>query len=281
MGPLQFDLQNPDITENPYFKNLRDSLKKKAELQKKVSQSTNSSEASKLEGEASKVIVSNEGSKQDNALEFEDQVHLSALSFEEDFLSEGKKAESSGDDAEKQEQDLKTDGERVLRYLGHKIDFQSKLPELKLLLKETVIQAKSHNYFLSQFAKFKVGVVGQLLAALNVPLSELKEIRREAFKDAFDENLEMMGENIYNRELSELLGNSRRKRKLSKIYDKVQNQLISQMNNLGRVGFWSKTKLVEERVKQLKRIQEEFSKERSTLEYMLEYKLQDDAAEAA
>jgi hypothetical protein len=281
MGPVQFDAQNPDVTENPYFKNLRDSLKKKADSQKKISQTTNSSEALKVESDVSKVIVAEEGSKKDDALEFEDKVHLSALSFEEDFLSDEKQDDASLDEKQKQELELKTNGERVLRYLGHKIDFKSKLPELKLLLKETVIQAKSHNYFLSQFAKFKVGVVGQLLAALNVPLSELKDIKREAFKDAFDENVEMMGENVYNQELSELLGHSKRKRRMAKVYGKVQTQLMSQMNNLGRVGFWSKNKLMEEKIKQLKRIHDEFSKERTNLEYMLAYKLQRDVAEAA
>lgn len=269
MDPIYLEGQQ-DVNESPYYKKIRETLKKKAEATK-----VDAAKEVAVQEEASRVAVSQEEIKGRPSFDIEDTVHLSALSFEETFLSDSEEnKETLNEEKEKQLQDLRANGERVLRYLGHKIDFQNKIPDLKVLLKESIIQARSHNFFLSQFAKFKVGVIGQILSALNIPISELKKLKQEAIKDAFDENIELMGENLYNRELSELLGHSRRKRKMAKIYTQVQTQLLTQMNNLGRVGYWSKTRLLEEKIKQLHRIHDEFQKEMNDLEYLLEYKLQ-------
>lgn len=270
MDPIHLDSQSQDVNESPYYKKIRETLKKKAEATK-----VDAAKEVAIQEEVSRVAFSGEDKKTTSGFDIEDTVHLSALSFEDTFLSDDfEKNEKSGKEKDKQVQELRANGERVLRYLGHKIDFQSKIPDLKILLKESIIQARSHNFFLSQFAKFKVGVIGQILSALQIPISELKKLKQDAIKDAFDENVELMGENLYNRELSELLGHSRRKRKMAKVYTQVQSQLLTQMNNLGRVGYWSKSRLLEEKIIQLKRIHDEFQKEMNNLEYILEYKLQ-------
>jgi len=275
MSAIEFDAQPKDISESPYYKNLRESLRKKADEAKKASNAIQSEQSAKIEEETSRHSGAVETESMESTLDIEDQVQLSSLSFEEEFLSdEGDSEDQDSDEKQRQEQELRTNGERVLRYLGHKIDFKGKVSDLKLLMKESIIQARSHNFFLSQFAKFKVGVVGQILSALNVPLSELKELKREAIKEAFDENVEMMKENVYNQELAILMAKGKRKRRISKIYGQVQDQLVSQMNNLGRVGFWTKGRLMEERINQLKRIHDELSKERADLDYLLQYRLQ-------
>ena len=270
MDPIHLDSQSKDPNESPYYKKIRETLKKKAEATK-----VDAAKDVSVQEEVSRVAVSGDDQKMKGSFDIEDTVHLSALSFEDTFLSDdSEKKEKSLEEKDKQVKELRANGERVLRYLGHKIDFQSKVPDLKILLKESIIQARSHNFFLSQFAKFKVGVIGQILSALHIPISELKKLKQDAIKDAFDENVELMGENLYNRELSELLGHSRRKRKMAKVYSQVQSQLLTQMSNLGRVGYWSKSRLLEEKIKQLKLIHDEFQKEMNNLEYTLEYRVQ-------
>ena len=43
------------------------------------------------------------------------------------------------------------------------------------------------------------------------------------------------------------------------------------MNNIGRLGFWSKQKLFEEKIEQCDKIKDEFESEKKDLEYLLYY----------
>ena len=81
-----------------------------------------------------------------------------------------------------------------------------------------------------------------------------------------------MAENIYNYELIELLYNKTRKAKRNlQLIQESQQQLKVQMINLGYENYWNKKRLLEEKLKQLKRIHEEFSKERQILCYKYEF----------
>ena len=81
-----------------------------------------------------------------------------------------------------------------------------------------------------------------------------------------------MKENIYNTELTEILyGQSKKTKRKTKLFIEIQKQLIKQMNKIGRIGFWSKTKLFEEKIMQCKKIKEEFTEEKQHLTYLLSY----------
>ena len=66
---------------------------------------------------------------------------------------------------------------------------------------------------MAKFADFKVGVVGHILNFSGVSIDELRTLKREAIKEAIEENCEIMSENIYNQELSEIVFGKRRKNK--------------------------------------------------------------------
>ena len=54
-------------------------------------------------------------------------------------------------------------------------------------------------------------------------------------------------------------------------FQKLQFNLMQQMNNLGRIGFWSKSKLLETKIAQCTKIKQEFINEKNHLEYLLDY----------
>jgi hypothetical protein len=43
------------------------------------------------------------------------------------------------------------------------------------------------------------------------------------------------------------------------------------LTNIGRIGYWSKSRILEERINQCKKIQQEFIEEKQHLEYLLHY----------
>ena len=172
---------------------------------------------------------------------------------------------------------FKYNGHEIMKHLSHKINFAERKDEFIEMYKYNLQQSRSHNIFTSRFAKFKVGIVGQILTAIGIPIKTLKTLKQTSMKDLFDENYSNMKENIYHAELTEILhGQSKKNKKKVQLFTSLQNQLITQMNNIGRLGFWSKQKLYEEKIIQCDKIKEEFVTEKNHLEYMLHYLEQKD-----
>jgi hypothetical protein len=201
-----------------------------------------------------------------------DEVVLSALEWEKsmDKPEDNKALEFKN----KMLSDLKQNGEKLRRHLGQKIDFGKRIPQLKEMFKFNLIRSRSHNKYLSRFAQFKVGVVGQILALMGVPIEELRKLKKDALKEAFEKNQEDMAENIYTQEVTELmLGGKRSKRTLA-MCGEMQTQLTQRMNQIGPVGYWSKIRVMEEKIVQCQKIIDEFQKEKSVLEYEVQYREQ-------
>lgn len=57
-------------------------------------------------------------------------------------------------------------------------------------------------FFLSAYAKFKVGVLVQMLSVLGVAPEELGQLQKQALADAIQENIALMEENMYTSELA-------------------------------------------------------------------------------
>jgi hypothetical protein len=167
--------------------------------------------------------------------------------------------------------DLSTNSKELLRHMGQKIDFQSKLPSLKHEYIQAVIQSRSHNFFLSKYAQFKVGVIGKLLSSLNVNPDELKQLQNKAINQAMTDNVQAMADNIYNMEIADLFqGRNKKSRSAMKMFKEIERQLMAQMFKLGKQDFWNKIRVLEERVAQLKKIEDELSAERKALGYHLD-----------
>ena len=172
--------------------------------------------------------------------------------------------------------DLRSNGKEILKHLGQRVDMPGKIPELKESYIQNMVQSRSHNFFLSRYAAFKVGMIGQALSTLGVTQEELQKLQKKALEGAKSENIALMSENMYNLLLTELLhGNSGKSQKTLAMFQEAERQLIAQMERLGFSGYWDPKQLTEERIKQAKKIREEFVKEKNTLNYHYLYLLQD------
>jgi hypothetical protein len=158
--------------------------------------------------------------------------------------------------------------------LGQKIDFAKRLPQLKEMFKFNLIRSRSHNKYLARFAQFKVGVVGQILAVMGVPVEELRKLKKSALKEAYEKNQEDMAENVYAQEVTSLMVGGKKANKTLEMCGEMQTQLTQRMNQIGPVGYWSKIRMLEEKITQCQKIFDEFQKEKDGLEYQVEYREQ-------
>jgi hypothetical protein len=247
--------KNTDVASTDYYQKLQKELREKNEIK-------NNETISEIDTHKNVHIDSKTSTEKSE--EFIDKAHLSKIAWEEDATDK------------KEKYNLKEwilDAQKVYQNLGVKINFKERLPQLKDMFIHNIVQSKSNNVFMSRFAQFKVGVIGQILAYIGVPIEEIKKMKDKAIKNAFDENIEMMAENIYNLELILLFkGETKKNKRLREMHTEMESTLIEKMNNLGRFGFWSKSRLYEEKITQCKKIHDELQKELDALTYQLEYR---------
>jgi hypothetical protein len=278
--------QSSKVQESLYYKKLQASLQQqRADHRKQLieEQNTERLTTQKQQKEnTAKEKIQDVTAKAAATLDMKDEVVLSSFSWAKDNkkqskLKKSQKTQSKADAQEivKASQETKAveaDGLKILRVLGIKINMTSKVSELKESLLRNTVQARSHNFFLAKFAQFKVGIIGQLLSVLGVSQEELQKLQKKALGAAVDENMRLMGENVYNLELTELVyGKSKKVRRSLAMYAEIQTQLMLQMKALGRPGYWTKVRLLEERIMQCKKIKQEFVLERNNLVYQYEY----------
>ena len=160
-----------------------------------------------------------------------------------------------------------------LQKVGYKIDYSDRLSTLKQSLMQNVVQSRSGNFFLSIYAKFKVGVLVQMLSVLGVAPEELGQLQKQALAEAVQENIALMEDNMYTSELAMLVqGSSKKKsKKAMEMFQEVETQLVAQMSRLGKADYWTELRLAEERLHQDQRIYAEFKKEYRDLSYQLQY----------
>lgn len=172
--------------------------------------------------------------------------------------------------------DLKYDAKEILRSKGHEINFLGQLPRLKQSFIQNYIQSKSSSLLVSKYGAFKVGIIGQSLSVLGVSSEDILQLKKKAHQQAIQENIEMMGETLYNLELMELVhGVSRKTKKSRQLLMETQNKLIGQMNALGRGDYWDEARLLEGKIQQLSVIEEEFNRDYRALLYQYEFMSQD------
>ena len=106
------------------------------------------------------------------------------------------------------------------------------------------------------------------LAGLDYPAR--MQLKEEAKAQVVEENLHMMAENIYNTELSELLyGRKKMTRSFRNKMRLMQLKLMKQMNKIDD-GYWSKERLLEEKITQCKKIKDELYNECKNLEFFVD-----------
>jgi len=254
-----------DVTQNAYYKKLQKELKDKQSAHK-----LDHRRAKGIETEESNTISEDPVKKASATLSIEDKVSLRSFKWTQDKKGEFELKPTQITLNAPSDIDLEHDASHILKIFGQKIDFTSKMTQLKQSFMHAAVQSRSHQFFLSKFAQFKMGLLGQLLSAIGVSPTELETLSKKAIQGAVQENIRQMAENIYNLELTELLyGNSRKAKRSLAMLRQIEKQLITQMALFGKRDYWSKPRLLEERITQCKKIEEEFQKERDDLAYSL------------
>ena len=287
LGPLQYDsTRAQDMTESDYYKKLQKGIREKREKTESDQKSEfHASKQSAEEAVAEERETQKTADLQYNKLHasaesspFEDEIELSQESQEafDEMYRINEEDEEKSELLQEFEDELRHDGSKILQFFSQKVVLGKKIPEFKQMYKEVVTQSRSDNPLLAKFAKFKVGVVGQILSMLNLKPDEIKQLKRDAMTAAFNENLELMEDNVYNSELAEMVHgkNSRRTQSSMELFETMRNSLVTKMNNLGRPGYWSTTRLLEEKICQCEKIAQEFDKEIHSLKYQHTYYLQ-------
>ena len=256
-------------------KNRKKSSHVEASTASEIANRKNSIKSLKKDSDNRKSQKSKDNPYYEKELNFEDTVELTKIKWQ-------KNAEGQVDIQPNIETplmssvDLKYEAREILRTKGHEIDILGQLPRLKQSFIQNYIQSKSANVFVSKYAAFKVGVIGQTLTMLGVSSEDLIQLKKKAHRQAINENVELMGETIYNQELMALVHGVGRKTKQSRqLLAETQQKLIGQMNALGKGHYWDEARLLEEKIKQLDIISEEFRRDHRALSYQYEFMIQE------
>lgn len=267
-----------DISESPYYKRLQKELREK-----------------KIKQPASKTLQTTHGHKKNdttappssqhpsqtaphtflNTDYFKDRVLLSQDELTNTLSPPSQQEDLTADELQQPKDDLTDHTYNALeisKRLSYKIDFGSKKEELKEMYRFNIQESASDNVFTGRFARFKLGVIGQILTLSGVSISELNQLKQASLTQLFDRNIADMQDNIQNSELLAILkGTTKKTRRRFAVFNKIQATLIKQMNNMGRVGFWSKSRLLEEKITQCQKIKQDFTNEKQHLQYLLAY----------
>lgn len=263
--------QVSQLLNSDYYKKLQSELKEKTRMQT-VQQDKNREGQDIEDGTKVTAVGGTVSAKSvDQRLKFQDAVQIQSMVWETDNEGDFKLKEKAP--GVFSAVDMRHTRPDRLQSVGYKIDYSDKLSTLKQSLMQNVVQSRSGNFFLSVYAKFKVGVLVQMLSVLGVDPNELGQLQKQALVDAVQENISLMEENMYASELAGLVqGSSKKKsKKAMAMFQEVENQLVAQMTRLGRPDYWTELRLAEDRLAQDKRIYAEFEKEQKDLQYQLQY----------
>ncbi|MCP4049702.1 MAG: hypothetical protein GY730_03240 [bacterium] len=269
------------IKNNSYYRKVQQQIKEKQSLKKNTEDSVNQKKEHKAQKLSQQGKVTNIAKLEaSNNINIKDTVHLSSFSWEKDERENIDTIDKKAQDSISKKRSRESKVLKSLKKLGFKIDLTSNVVELKESYMQNTIQAKSSNSLLARYARFKLGIIGQILSLIGVMQEDLRHLQKKAIETAIEENLSLMAENIYNMELTELVyGNRKKVRRTLAMYAEVENQLITQMIRLGSKYNWTRISLLEERIKQCRKIQEEFQNEKNALAYHLEFIKQKEIAE--
>lgn len=263
--------QTSQVLGNEYYKKLQQELKEKNRLNTVQSDKDRDRHDIDDSHKVKAIVASGKTQEVAQKFKFQDAVQIRSLLWEKD--SEGNFQLKDKDVGMPTAVDLSHTRPEQLRSIGYKIDYKDKLAQLKQSLMQTVVQSRSGNFFLSVYAKFKVGLMVQMLSVLGVSPEELGQLQKQALANAVQENISLMSENMYNAELADLIqgGSKKRSKKALSMFREVEAQLIAQMQRLGRPDYWTELRIAEERLAQCRRIHEEFNKEHKDLLYQRQF----------
>jgi hypothetical protein len=263
--------QVSQILGNEYYQKLQRDMKERRDAQEVVRQNPGEGDVVESQQRVAAVVRPEGAHKAGGSQAFNDSVSIRSFRWNRGSTGDFELS-SQMEPSIPTAVDIKTRHVESVGAIGYKIDLNDRLGQLKQSLMQSVIQSRSSNFFVSKYAEFKVGMLVRLLGVMGVTPQELSAIQAQAIEDAVAENIQLMEENIYSSELAELVyGKGKKNRRTLQMFAEIQRQLMAQMAALGQKDYWTEQRIAEEQVRQVKRIRDEFQKERGSLAYQYDF----------
>ncbi|MDA1352969.1 MAG: hypothetical protein O3A01_00685 [bacterium] len=161
--------------------------------------------------------------------------------------------------------------DRIVNFLGYKIDMGSKVADLSVKYQKFFIEAKSHNFLMAKYAEIKFGMIQFVLSLMGVSTDELRIMQKKALKAAIEDNEMLFEQNEYNFELISAFTSSQKDKARQKILKETRSQLMKQMDLLTGINYYTSEKVNEIKEDQVKKILQELLLEKQTLELIRDY----------
>ena len=223
MHNIHIEAFSEELTNDLYYKRIQKELREKhlkAEALKKTEDGSNVTEHHVVEVEKKEAKKATQ--KLIDQDYFKDQVLLTSQELNESLDNTKEETEKTKKKQEALFEKMKYNAHEIMRNYMYKIDFKARKDDFIEMFKYNLQETRSHNNFTAKFASFKAGIVGQILSAIGIPPTELKKLKKEAFKEAFEENYEAMQEHIYHAELAEVLnGRTKKSQRTIKLFSKL------------------------------------------------------------
>lgn len=163
-------------------------------------------------------------------------------------------------------------GERILNFLGYKVDVGAKMDEYKEMYQKYFIDSKSHNMLMAKFSSIKFGMCQMVLALLGISTEEIQALQKDALEGAILDNEAQFGENEYNFEMLKLFGTGKKDKKRLEVFNELRKQLTIQMDHLGQKGHYTKEMTLGIKKEQVQTILQEMIQEKQNMEYLRDFR---------
>ena len=190
MQEINLEAYSNEITDSYYYKRLQKELRRK-KINNKTKTNTSQPPTTTITEKYSPKPSSNKTSLLDTKY-FQDHVKLSSSELN-NIINDPKELKQNN--IKELTEKFKYNAHEIMRHLSHKINFSERKEEFIEMYKYNLQQSRSHNIFTSRFAKFKVGIVGQILTAIGIPIETLKKLKKTSINDLFEQNHTDMQEN--------------------------------------------------------------------------------------
>jgi hypothetical protein len=161
--------------------------------------------------------------------------------------------------------------DHVLALLGYKVDISVQVDIFKQKLQKFYIESKSHNALVGKFSQLKFGLTVSVLSLLQVPPSQIEELKESAIATAVSDNIDCFSQNEYNIELLTIFSNQKKDKGRLKILTELRKQLIQQMAHYGYPDHYTKDTIYRIKQAQIQIIFMDLLEEQQNLRYLRQF----------
>ena len=166
---------------------------------------------------------------------------------------------------------VKKAADKIVNFLGYKIDMSARLSEYKESYQKWLIEARHANILLAAYAKVKYGMLQYILSLLGVNADELQKLQEEALGNAKAENDILYAQNEYNVELLTIFSSQKKDKKKLRTFNRIKAELKLARKRLGDDGYFDGERGLLIKEEQIKKIMNELVEEQQRLQFLKDF----------